>query len=134
MLNSPYISLNDAAKLTGRAKSTISKALKSGKMSYVSRNRETGAYEIDQAEALRVFPQKQKTEISDQRETLRNPTENSILQVKLEAAEQRIANDRETIEDLRRRLDEESAERRKLMAQITDQTERPKGFFRKLFG
>ena len=89
MENTPYITLNDAAKQSGRAKSTISKALKSGKLSYVSRDKDTGAYEIDPAELSRVFPPKQETAKGDQKETLRNPTENSILKVKLEVADQR---------------------------------------------
>ena len=74
-----YISLNEAATLTGRAKSTISKALKSGKMSYISKDPKSGAYEIDPAEALRTFPRKQETSNSYQKETPRNPTEKQHL-------------------------------------------------------
>lgn len=101
MSDSPYISLNEAASRSGRAKSTISKALKSGKLSYVSKDPQTGAYEIDPAEVDRVFPRKQGTAKSDQLETPRNPTENSILQVKLEVANQRYEEAQQIIEDLR---------------------------------
>jgi len=101
MSDGVYISLNEAATLTGRAKSTISKSLKNGKMSYVSKDPDTGAYEIDPAEALRVFPKKQKTSTTYRKETPRNPTENSILQVKLELADQRYEDAQKIIEDLR---------------------------------
>lgn len=114
MGGSAFISLNEAAELTGRAKSTISKALKSGKMSYVSQDPQTKQYEIDPAEALRVFPKKRETAESYRVETPRNPTENSILQIKLEAAEQRYLAAESQIEDLRTRLNAESEERRQL--------------------
>ena len=56
MSETPYVSLSEAAKIAGRSKSTLSKALASGKMSYVSKDPGTGAFAIDPAEALRVFP------------------------------------------------------------------------------
>jgi len=139
MSNSPYISLNEAAELTGRAKSTISKALKNGKMSYVSQDPDTKQYQIDPAEALRAFPKKQETGNGDRKETPKNTIGNSALQVKLEVMEQRFADAEKTIEDLRGRLDAESAERRALTAMLTDQrqsaTESPKrGFWARLMG
>ena len=139
MSNSSYISLNEAATLTGRAKSTISKALKSGKMSYVSKDPKTGAYEIDPAEALRVFPKKQETAESYQKETHRNPTENSILQVKLDAADQRYNDAEKTIEDLRARLDKSEAARERqdmLLADLRKSPAQPqkRGFWARLVG
>lgn len=111
MSDSPYISLNEASTQSGRAKSTISKALKNGKLTYVSKDPKTGAYEIDPAEVNRVFPRKQETADSYQKETPRNPTENSILQVKLQAMEQRFSDAEKTIEDLRTRLDKSETAR-----------------------
>jgi len=139
MKDSPYISLNEAAKLTGRAKSTISKALKTGKMSYVSKDAKTGAYEIDPAEAERVFPSKQETTKSYQSKNTEYPVGNSILQVKLEAMEHRFTDAQNTIEDLRTRLDAESVERRQLTAMLTDQREKPvkpskRNFWSRLMG
>jgi len=132
MSDSHYISLNQAAELTGRAKSTISKALKNGKMSYVAKDPETGQYMIDPAEAFRVFPQKHKTDEDDQIETHGN----SFLAAELQALKDRLAmmeseRDRERsqltdqIEDLRRRLDGAEAARERLTAQLTDQRENP---------
>lgn len=136
MSETPYISLNEAAQRSGRAKSTISKALKSGKMSYVSKDADTGAYEIDPAEVDRVFPPKPKTANGNQKETSRNPTENSILQVKLELADQRYEEAQKIIEDLRADRD---AWKHQATALIEDRRtptpeEQPKGFFKRLFG
>jgi len=121
MADTTLLSLNDTAKLTGRAKSTISKALKNGKMSYVSKNQDTGQYQIEPSEALRVFPKRKETVSSDQKETQGNAIENSVLQVKLEAAEQRYGDAEKTIEDLRERLSKSDDERTRLAILLTDQ-------------
>ena len=54
-----YLSLGQAAKEAGVAKSTISKALSSGKLSYREKNSE--GYKIDPAELFRVYPRTTKT-------------------------------------------------------------------------
>lgn len=139
MSDSPYISLNEAASRSGRAKSTISKALKSGKLSYVSKDPQTGAYEIDPAEVDRVFPRKQGTAKSYHVETPRNPTENSILQIKLEAMEQRFTDAEKTIEDLRTRLDKSESARERQDMILADLRKAPepqpkRGFWARLVG
>jgi len=53
-----YLSLGQAAKEAGVAKSTISKALSSGKLSYREKNSE--GYKIDPAELFRVYPKTSK--------------------------------------------------------------------------
>ena len=62
----------------------------------------------------------------------------SVLQAKLEVMEQRFTDAQATIEDLRTRLDTESAERRQLTAQITDQRQQPeprkRGFWARFIG
>lgn len=142
MSNSPYISLNDAAKLTGRAKSTISKALKSGKMSYVSRDDETGTYEIDPAEALRVFPKKQETSQSDRKETPLKTPENSTLAMEVKMLREQIEqmetmHDRERqgfadrIEDMKLEAERRNSEHMAALAALTDQ--RPQEKERKSF-
>ncbi len=50
------LSLQQAASATGKEKSTISRAIKSGRMSAVIT--ESGTYQIDPAELFRVFPPK----------------------------------------------------------------------------
>jgi hypothetical protein len=54
-----YLSLGKAAKEAGVAKSTISKALSSGKLSYREKNPD--GYKIDPAELFRVYPKTAKT-------------------------------------------------------------------------
>ncbi len=54
-----YFTLGQAAREAGVAKSTISKALSSGKLSYREKNPE--GYKIDPAELFRVFPRTTKT-------------------------------------------------------------------------
>ena len=137
------LTLNQAARESGRAKSTISKAIKSGKLS--AERLEGGSYHIEPAELFRVFPVTghEHDPLPDG-----NPEKNSgntPLQAELDALRGQLASaslererEREQltdqIEDLRRRLDAESDERRKLTALLTSQQPQPlapvrRGFF-----
>ncbi|HEX3494737.1 MAG TPA: hypothetical protein VHT48_05115, partial [Methylocella sp.] len=58
-----YLSLGKAAKEAGVAKSTISKALSSGKLSYREKN--SDGYQIDPAELFRVYPKTAKTDADE---------------------------------------------------------------------
>ena len=58
-----YLSLGKAAKEAGVAKSTISKALSSGKLSYREKN--SDGYQIDPAELFRVYPKSAKTDADE---------------------------------------------------------------------
>lgn len=49
----PKLSLSQAAKLTGKSKSTINRAIKTGKLS--ATRHEDGTYSIDPAELARAF-------------------------------------------------------------------------------
>lgn len=49
-----FFTLSQAAKETGKSKSTLSKALKTGKMAYI--HKDERGYQIDPAELFRVFP------------------------------------------------------------------------------
>ena len=49
----PVLSLSQAAKLTGKSKSTINRAIKTGKLS--ATRHENGTYSIDPAELTRAF-------------------------------------------------------------------------------
>lgn len=59
------LTLGQAAKETGLSKATLSKALKSGRLSYVAKT--TAGYEIDPAELFRVFPPKRALTVSSER-------------------------------------------------------------------
>jgi len=58
-----YLTLGQAAREAGVAKSTISKALASGKLSYREKNSE--GYKIDPAELFRVYPKSSKTDADE---------------------------------------------------------------------
>jgi len=124
------LTLNQAAKECGRAKSTLSKAIKSGKLS--AERGDKGAFLIDPSELFRVFP---KSSNGDQSEPMGNTKieqGNSDLEREVEALRKEIDTANlererertqlsETINDLRTRLDRENEERRALTAMITDQ-------------
>jgi hypothetical protein len=66
-----YFSLGQAAKEAGVAKSTISKALSSGKLSYTEKS--PAGYKIDPAELFRVFPRTSPNGSENQAKTDRKP-------------------------------------------------------------
>lgn len=124
--------LGDAAKATGKSKATISKAIKSGRISAIKD--ETGTFQIDPAELHRVYP---ATVSNEHKET---PTETSgeqeksglirELQARLDAANERLADKDETISDLREDRDKW---RQQATALLTDQRTKP-GFWSRLTG
>lgn len=59
------LTMGQAAKETGVSKATLSKALKSGRLSYVAKS--TAGYEIDPAELFRVFPPKPTATVEGER-------------------------------------------------------------------
>jgi hypothetical protein len=113
------LSLGQAAKEVGLDKSTLSRAIKRGKLS--AQRTDSGGYAIDPAELFRVFPPASQTShttsppIGVPSETL---IENRELRIKLEAAELRLREKDDEIHDLRHRLDAESDERRKLTLRL----------------
>lgn len=127
--------LSEAAKATGKSKMTLLRAIKNGRMS--ARRKDDNSYEIDPAELHRVFPPVSECD-GDTDNTLRYdmPEDTSLLRLKLESALEKIEaldteRERErrdaqaTIDDLRRRLDQEAEERRRLTLMLTDQREHP---------
>jgi hypothetical protein len=85
------LSLGQAAKEVGLDKSTLSRAIKRGRLS--AQRTDSGGYAIDPAELFRVFPPASQTShsisppIGVPTETL---IENRELRIKLEAAELRL--------------------------------------------
>ncbi|MFV0514932.1 MAG: hypothetical protein ACK5MY_15080 [Jhaorihella sp.] len=124
--------LGEAAKATGKSKATISKAIKSGRIS--ASKDETGTFRIDPAELHRVYT----PTVSDERkETPIGLEENRVndghireLQARLEAAHERLADKETVIADLREDRDKW---RQQATALLADQ--RPKsGFWTRMFG
>ena len=102
------LTLGQAAKETGLSKPSISKAIKTGRLSAVKT--ENGEYQIDPVELFRVYPvtSKPKADIL-QEKTLRLP---NGLQAALDAMRELLGQVEGERDDLRRRLDEEAADRR----------------------
>lgn len=132
------LSLSQAARMTGRSKSTIGRALKSGRLSGLQND--DGTFSIDPAELFRVFPrggpETDGTRANDTNRNLHYGTggtgadaaENKVLRDELAKAQERAAaaeakaEERAgTIADLRARLDQEAEERRRLTTLLTDQ-------------
>jgi len=98
--------LGTAAKATGKAKSTILRAIKSGTIS--ARKADDGSYEIDPSELHRVFsPTVAHLHLSN--DTQRHEEHHETLRLKLEILEAERQRERDqmqaTIDDLRARLD-----------------------------
>ncbi len=118
-----FFSLGQAAKLVGRSKSTLSKAIRSGRLSVTSRD--GGSYQIDAAELFRVFAPNG----SGNGEIERSETPEGNGRTAIEAELAGVRNELEQVkserDDLRRRLDDETQERRRLTAILTDQRVQP---------
>jgi excisionase family DNA binding protein len=122
--------LGEAAKATGKSKATISKAIKSGRIS--AHKDETGTFHIDPSELHRVYP---STVSSEHIETPVNAPEKSDfdgtireLQARLEAAHERLSDKEGVIADLR-----EDRDRWRQQASALLADHRPKGFLKRLF-
>tara|TARA_R100001530_G_scaffold131436_1_gene103098 strand:+ start:1402 stop:1752 length:351 start_codon:yes stop_codon:yes gene_type:complete len=113
------LSAKQAAKETGKSTSTITRAIKTGKLSAVKKA--SGGYEIAPSELFRVFPPVNTNEVA---QPVSLDSEKALLKQLLEDKDR-------TIDDLRRRLDLESEERRKLNTMLIDQR---KSFWRKIWG
>lgn len=129
----PY-TLKQAAEATSKSKPTILRAIQRGKIS--AQKDADGEWRIEPAELHRVYPPVAGSgthtvvDVMGEREgelrALRREME--VRDEKLAAVEGERERERQlmqdTIDDLRRRLDTEAEERRKLVALLTDQRSR----------
>jgi hypothetical protein len=133
--NMPYQSLAEAGDAVGRTRSAILKAIRRGAIS-ATRDEVSGNWLIEPAELHRVFPavlpSVSKRTSGNGQET-RETTEDTgelrgelrELRARLDAAEAAIRFRDETLADMRRRLDAEAEERRRLTAILADQRAAP---------
>jgi len=128
------MTLGQAAKAAGKSKSTLTRAIQSGRLS--AQRLEDKSYQIDPAELSRVFHIKTPETVPVTRHTTLedNPEEHpAVLRVKLEAVEAALDRERELNEDLTRRLDR--AEERVLMLSAPHpKGEGLRGFLGRLWG
>jgi hypothetical protein len=118
----PY-SLGQAAKATGKSKPTIQRAIKTGRLSAV--RKDDGSYQIEPAELHRVFSPLPID--GDDTVTLKQSVPHSVtslLQAELAWVRGELEQVKSERDDLRRRLDAEAEERRRLTALLTDQSPR----------
>jgi hypothetical protein len=120
--------LGEAAKAIGKNRTTILRAIKTGKLS-ATHDEATGAWVIEPAELHRLYPPTDAHASAPQgdahlrigRASGHASGEIRELRARLDAAEQRVADAQDQIMDLRRRLDAEAVERRRLTALLVDQ-------------
>jgi len=95
------LSIGQAAKLSGKSKSTISRAIKSGRL---SANRDGDRYLIDPAEITRVFGATgaQPAQWGDQQP--KHATPDAALETEVRMLREMLERERETVDDLRSRL------------------------------
>ena len=121
--------LGEAARAVGRSKTTLGRAIKSGRIS--ATRSEDGSYTIDPAELHRVFtvtrdghpPMERSVTLNGPEPT---PSPATLALRQLLAERDRLVDEQaESIRDLRRRLDAEAEERRRLTAILADQRAAP---------
>ena len=125
-----YLSAGEAAKAAGVVKSTISKALQSGKLSYAEKGPD--GYKIDPAELFRVFPKTSETGSekppSNDWKPSENPTETgvyaSVLEAQLEGLKALIAEKERRISDLEADREQLREDRNRLAQSYQDERER----------
>jgi hypothetical protein len=138
------LTLSAAALATGKGKSTLLRAVKSGKLS--ARRGDDGIYLVDASELARVYPVQASARVdgapwraadaADGAGSGAAEAELAALRVKVALLEDQLGRERETVADLRQRLDR-SDERVRL---LTFQPDRPQGppasggFLRRLLG
>jgi hypothetical protein len=119
--------LAQAAVATGRDRSTLLKAIKSGKLS-AARDEATSAWQVDPAELARVYgignPEaKSEPRIGESQADMRLQLE--VERMKTAGLESRLTDMEGVVHDLRRRLDTEAEERRRLTALLADRSTPP---------
>lgn len=124
-----YLSLGQAAKEVGKSKATISKALKSGKLSYV--NKTSAGYEIDRAELHRVFPMEtpQPLSVNDKKPINAN-TDMKALEREIEMLREMLDQANETVERERANADDWKSQAQAQTILLTDGREKQgRGFW-----
>jgi hypothetical protein len=120
--------LGQAARVSGKSKATIHRAVKSGRLS--GARSATGGWLIDPAELARVYPPAVSGNgpgdgVRDSTQPLANGPDRLGERGEAALLRERIAEQTETIRDLRSRLDAAAELQRTTLALLTDQRRRP---------
>ena len=113
-------SLGQAARAAGKSKTTINRAIKSGRLS--ASRRDDGSYEIDPAELGRAYPEAGLGTVTMVQSVTAEEGSPSWVQLRGERDRYRalVEVHEETIRDLRQRLDREAEERLRMFAILTE--------------
>jgi excisionase family DNA binding protein len=124
--------LKQAAEATGKTKTTILRAIKSGKISAI-RHEVTNSWLIEPAELHRLYPQRSASEARSDAEynhaSQEKTVEIELLREMLAERDRRVSDKDAVIDELRRQLAAADEERRttlrQLTALLTDQRAKP---------
>lgn len=118
--------LGQAAKATGKSKSTISKAIKSGRISATLKDNKS--YAIEPVELHRVFPAVSRNSSGGvENERLETPSNTALLL-------QENAHLKALVDDLKQDREHWRSQAQKVTALIEDRTGKNKGWWSKLVG
>jgi len=95
--NTNLLSLNQAAKAVKKSPSTISKYLKNGKLSYISKDDD--GYKIERSELLRVFPDANSETIRENKNWTPKNTKENTREYKDLGTEVEILREREKLKE-----------------------------------
>lgn len=135
--------MTKGAELAGVSKGTVSKAIKSGRLSYTEKT--DNGYLIDTAELFRVFPPKKPETVEGSRLEMDNGNhgnqDNSTgLHREIQLLREQLQDRDGVVADLRHRLDKSEEERREAQARVIglltgpEPSETKRGFFGRMFG
>ena len=131
-----YLTLGEAAKSAGKTKPTILNAIRKGRVS--AKKDSKGQWQIDPAELHRVYPAVSPNSLKEDKtlrlETSSNTYESIALKKEIELLREQNNILKDERDDLRRRLDAESEERRSLTLMLTDQRPKKKTVLNRIFG
>lgn len=111
------LTLQQAATVTGKAKSTIQRAIKSGKLSAI--RKDDGSYSIDVSELSRVYVLHDTDSEPVAMKQSATANESELLRLQVALLQQQIDMLKDTTQDLRKRLDDSDSERRKLLTLLS---------------
>jgi len=118
------VSASKASKLVGKSVPTITRAIKSGKLS--AEPRDGGGWKIDTSALFSIYDAvKVESDVTHEILGSETPNETSALRAKLEVLEQRFEDAQGTIEDLRTRLTKSDDERTRLTLMLTGPEKAP---------
>ena len=120
----------EAAKAIGKSKAAVFRAISKGKLS-ATREETRGIFLIDPAELSRAFPPTSTVSTDTRRDTVNGTSRDAASPVgdtlRFAELQGRLTDAHQTIDDLRRRLDEERAERRQTAERLAAAQERIAG-------